>query len=106
MNSFLVGLLGLLGVFLAVIRSADHLYSLRRGRRAGRPNLRRPAVLAAATSVSSMLYAHCVGSDVLLLSAALINAGTALMSVLVPTVLAAPMPRPAETPADDIGEGA
>jgi hypothetical protein len=98
MNSFLIGLLGLLAVTLAIIRSADHLHALWRGRRAGRPNLRRPAVLAAATSVSSTLYAHCVGHDFFLLTAALINAANALMGVLLPTASAAVAPPPVEQP--------
>lgn len=105
MNNFLIGLLGLIAVSLAVVRSADHIHALWSGRRAGRPNLRRSALLAAATSVSSTLYAHCVGSDLYLLSAALINAGNALMSVLVPTALAG-MPSPPPDIADGHEEGA
>ncbi len=91
--------MGLLAVTLALIRSADHFHALWRGRRAGRPNLRRPAVLAAATSVSSTLYAHCVGNDFLLLSAALINAANAVMGVLLPTIPAT-APAPAPEPGD------
>lgn len=94
MNKFLVGLLGLLAVTLAIVRSADHLHALWRGR----PNLRRPAVLAAATSVSSTLYAHCVGNDFFLLTAALINAANAVMGVLLPTASAAVTPPPVEQP--------
>lgn len=103
MNTVLVGLLGLLAVALAIIRSADHLHALWRGRRAGRPNLRRPAVLAAATSVSSTLYAHCVGHDFFLLTAALINSANAVMGVLLPTTAPA-APPPAVEP-DDAEEG-
>lgn len=102
MNSFLVGLLGLLAVFLAIIRSADHLHALWRGGRAGRPNFRRPAVLAAATSVSSTLYAHVVGNDFFLLTAALINACNALMGVLLPTTApATPTPAVEHTDAEE-----
>lgn len=105
MNNFLMGLLGLIAVSLAVVRSADHIHALWSGRRAGRPNLRRPALLAAATSVSSTLYAHCVGSDLYLLSAALINACNALMSVLVPTAVPG-VPPPAPAVGQVPGEGA
>ena len=107
MNGFFVGLLGLMAVLLAVVRMGDHLHALWRGRHAGKFNFRRPALLAAATSVSSTLYAHCVGSDHFLLSAALINAGNALMNVVLPAAApAAPVvPMPAETVARADEEG-
>lgn len=102
MNGFFVGLLGLMAVLLAVVRMGDHLHALWRGRHAGKPNLRRPALLAAATSVSSTLYAHCVGSDHFLLSAALINAGNALMNVLLPA--AAPVVPAAPAPVETVAQ--
>jgi len=90
MNHLLIGQLGLVAVPLAVIRSADHIHALSSGRAAGAPNLRSPALLAAAVSVSSTLYAQCIDSDLHLLSAALINACTAIMDVVMPTMVVGP----------------
>jgi hypothetical protein len=108
MNSFWVSPLGLIAVVLAVIRLVDHLCTLWRARPAGQLNLRRPALLAAATSLSSTIYAHSIGSDLYLLSAALINAGTALMNVLLPASMAGQLPvlAPADMASGDTAEGA
>lgn len=108
MSSFLVSPLGLIAVVLAVIRLVDHLCTLWRARPAGQLNLRRPALLAAATSLSSTIYAHSIGSDLYLLSAALINAGTALMNVLLPVAMAGRPPEltPSDVDSGNTGEGA
>lgn len=88
MNHFLIGQLGLVAVSLAVVRSADDVHALYSAPGERSPNLRRTGLLAAAFRVSSTLYAHCIASDLRLLSAALVNPCVELMTVMVSTMVA------------------
>ncbi|WP_230680885.1 hypothetical protein [Paracidovorax cattleyae] len=88
MNHFLIGQLGLVAVSLAVVRSADDVHALHSALGERCPNLRRPELLAAASRVSSTLYARCIASDLRLLSAALVNPCAESMTVVVPTMVA------------------